>query len=123
MSDFNARSSDEQLWLAEPEIISELDLFLQELDILFSFEIGQVMGHRKLGTSLEHMLWSTSFNATYMTAILTDQISDTCFSGINFNWSVEVQILKGVTRDIGVISIHIKNKENVQLSEQTFVFK
>ena len=121
--DFNARLEDESLWIDYPEITLSLDTFLQELDILFSTEPFTVMGKRSFGLSLEHMLWSTSFNADYMKSKISEQIKDACSTGHDFNWQIEIQLYKGTSRDIGVITIHIKNNDNAIVAAPTFVFK
>lgn len=121
--DFNARSIDEQLYVDYPEISDPLQEFLQELDILFSIEKGTVFCQRSMGADIERMLWSTSFNASLMEHRVIEAIETNCQARLNFKWEVTVSLLNGVNRDIGVITIHIKTKEDVLIEEQTYVFK
>lgn len=121
--DFNVRAESEQLFVDYPEISDPLQEFLQELDILFEIEKGTVLGQRNMGADLERMLWTTSFNASLIQHKVTEAIELYCQSRIEFDWNAEVQLMKGSTRDIGVISIYIKNKDGATLIEQTYVFK
>lgn len=123
MQDFNARASDEILYKDSPDVTSEIDLFLQELDVLFSIEQGTVFGNRKMGLSLEQMLWSTSFNADMISVKIQEDVESACLMNQLFQWEVDVQLLRGVVRDIGVITIIIKNSDGSIAASPTFIFK
>lgn len=121
--DFNARSIEEQLYVDYPEISDPLQEFLQELDILFSIDKGTVFCQRSIGADIERMLWSTSFNASLIEHRISEAIELNCQSKITFIWDASVSLLKGMNKDIGVITIHIKNQDNVLIEESTYVFK
>lgn len=123
MSDFNARSKEENIYVDDPEIRNPLELFLQEVDILFSTEKMSVLGKRDFGLSLEHMLWSTTFNSPYIESVIRQSIEENCYMASEFSWKVTVDLIKGSNRDIGVIDIHIKNAEDTLLAKTSFVFK
>lgn len=123
MSDFNTRTPDDQLYQDIPEITDHLDLFLHELDILFDTEQHTVFGQRKFGQSLEKLLWATSFSHSYIQGQITQSIKDSCSTESEWRWSVDVQLMKGVSKDIGVLTIHIKNSENTIVASPQFVFK
>jgi hypothetical protein len=121
--DFNARSEDELLFKDFPVVESPLDSFLQELDIIFSTDQGSVFGQRGFGQSLEHLLWSTSINNEILQAKIKEAIIKWCSSAAEFSWSVKVSLLQGVSRDIGIIDVSVKNVEQTQLAIKSYVFK
>lgn len=121
--DFNARSEEEQLYIDYPEISDPLQEFLQELDILLSIDKGSVMGQRSLGADMERMLWSTSFNAELIEHKISEAIEVNCQARVNFKWDAKVELLQGTNKDIGVVTIHIKNQEGVLVDKSTYVFK
>jgi hypothetical protein len=123
MQDFNIRSEDEMLWKPSPDVTDELDLFLQELDLLFSIEKSTVMGQRKMGMSIERMLWSTSFPADMMSTKIKEEIEQFSLMNQFFRWSVTVELMKGVARDIGVITVTIADSSGSTVAAPTFIFK
>ena len=82
--DFNAREKSEILWTLSPDITSELDLFLQEIDILFAISSNTVLGNRSLGLSIEHLLWSTEYSHDFVSSRIHEQIVKNCFVIVYF---------------------------------------
>lgn len=122
--DFNCRSIDEQLYVNSPEITFMLDIFLQEIDVIFSTEKSTVFGHRAFGINIEHLLWSTSFNSEYLSSMIKQEIQRSSVAATNFRYDVNVSLMKGVSRDIGVIELHIKTHEdNTIIAKQKYIFK
>lgn len=121
--DFNARSVDDPLWSENPDINAGLDLFLHELEIIFAINKTSILGNREYGMSIEYMLWSTSFNAEHMQNVISDQIYAACYSAKDFRWSVEVQLVKGLSKDIGIITVSISDKEDQIIATPKYVFK
>lgn len=121
--DFNARSIDEQLYIDNPVIDTMLELFLQEIDILFSTEKGSIFGNREWGLNIESFLWQTTFDAMYIQNVIKNEINNNCYTATEFQYSVNVELVKGSSKDIGVITIHIKNSENELVAQPQFIFK
>jgi hypothetical protein len=120
--DFNSFSDD---FLTMPQILtSDLDLFLSELNILFSTERGSIFGKRTTGNSIEQLLWKTSYNEDYIKSDISRQIEENCLSSQFFNWSVDFKVAKGVSRDIGELTINISNKNSsTVIAAPIWVFK
>ncbi len=124
MSDFNIRTNDDQLFQVSPEIRKPLDLFLQEIDILFDTEQGQIFGQRSFGYQLEQLIWKTGLSEDSIESLATAQIKENCFSEKEFNWTLTVQIMKGSSKDIGVIDLSIRNRsDNALIAQPRFIFK
>jgi hypothetical protein len=122
--DFNSRSGDEPHINHEPEIDVSLDLFLQELDILFKTAKGDVFGNRDFGNSTERLLWKTTFNDAYVTVSISEEIKKSCYMNEYYNWTVEVKLLRGSHRDIALIDIVIKDKlDDTLLHTKKFQFR
>jgi len=123
MSDFNIRTANEALFVADPEIRSALDLFLQEIDILLSTEKGTIFGKRDLGFNIESLLWKTDFSAGYIESLIKGEITKNCLTAQDFTWSVKVSIVNGTSKDIGVVDVMIKGQTDNLLAQPRFIFK
>lgn len=121
--DFNIRKHTEILYKDTPVITSSLDLFLQEIDLVLSTDNGTVMSDRNFGLNIETLLWKTTYNEKAIESLIRDQIKTNCLNGNSFNWDIKFSVSKGTNRDIGVLEVDIKNKDNVQLSRTNIVFK
>lgn len=121
--DFNARSVDENLYTEDPDVISLIQLFLQEIDVLFGTEPGTVYGQRTVGIPFESMLWKTKFRPTYLESIIEQGIKKNCYTNEYFRWDVEVKLTKGSTKDIGLVTIHIKDEKGNAIAKTQFLFK
>lgn len=122
--DFNVRTPNELLFVEYPEIKKNLDLFLQEIDIVISTPNGSIMGNRNFGVDLEAMLWQTNYNENTILGVVREQIKMNCNSGQFFNWDVKFSVTKGSIRDIGLLDVTIKEKQNNEIIARTnYVFK
>jgi len=123
MSDFNGRMETEKFYVDSVIITDNLDSFLQEIDIIFSTEKGSVVGNRGFGQNLEHLLWTTSFTHDYIEGQLSEDIKKYCNSHKYFIFKIKVSLMKGSSKDIGVIDIHISDKSKTLLVSSQFLFK
>lgn len=121
--DFNIRSKDEQLYTEDPEVIGLLELFLQEIDILFTTEPGTIYGQRDVGIAFERLLWQTKFRPSYLESIVTQGIKKDCYTNEEFKWKVDVELVKGNTQDIGLVTIHIKDADGMPIAQKQFLYK
>lgn len=122
--DFNCRSDNEVLYAASYTVDTLLEAFLQEIDVLLSTDNGTVLGMRYFGANVEQLLWKTSYNATTIGVNLGRQISENCLAGQHFKWTSAFSIVKGTGRDIGYLTINIKDiNTNDDISSQQFIFK
>lgn len=124
MYDFNCRSENEPTYVDSPTVDTKLQSFLQEIDILLSTEQGTVFGNRNFGADVERMLWSTTYNAIAIGVNIGRQIAENCLASKFFKWEADFAIIKGTSRDIGVLTINIKDIENeTEIAKPQFVFK
>lgn len=121
--DFNARKESENLYTEDPEILGSLELFLQEIDVIFSTEPGSVYGQRAVGIPFEELLWKTNFRPSYLESIVEQAIKKYCYMNEEFKWNCDVQLAKGSTKDIGLVTIHIQNSNGDDLAKTEFLFK
>lgn len=124
MEDFNARDKSEAAYVHEPVITNELQLFLQEIDILFNTEQFEVLGNLDMGMSLEQFLGKYSMSAARIKELSISQIKNNCFMNEFFNWEIDVQFINGSLSDIMMLTIVVKNQENSGvLKTVTFVYR
>lgn len=122
--DFNSQNTDQPHIPKGPVVDQLLDMFLQELDILFKTPTNHVFGNRAIGQSTEHLLWSTKFNDEYMKVSLAEQIRNGCFMNEYFEWTVDVKLVKGTHRDIALIDVVIMDKHDKSVvSTKKFQFR
>lgn len=122
--DFNIKTDINVDWSTRVQVDDMLELFLQEIDILFSIDLGTVVGNRNLGLDIESMLWKTNFNSNQIESVCHVGIETNCYSAQYFTWSVTVELIRGSVQDIGLIDIQVSNKNSgTEISTKTFVFK
>lgn len=112
MVDFNIRSEIEKNYINSPDITNELDLFFQEIDLLFNTEKMEVFGNNELGSSIEDLLWKTTFSSEAIKNELNAQIKKYCYMAESFNYNIDVKLVKGNIRDIAEITINVITKDN-----------
>lgn len=122
MRDFNTKTDDELTADDVPVIENELELFRQELDVLFSTSKFDVLGDQSLGHNIEDLLWKTSFDANRIQSEISDAIRSSCFMNERFEWSVKVSLIRGTARDIAVIDVTITDT-GVGTSAMQYVFR
>ena len=120
--DFNSFSDN---FIKMPHILTEeIDLFLSELNILFSTERGSILGKRTFGHSIEHLLWKTSYNEEFIRSDIQKQIEENCLMHQYFDLTVDFRVAKGISRDIGELQLFIKEKNSSQiLATPMWIFK
>ena len=124
MKDFNSRSKSEAAYVDSPILSSDLDVFLQELDILFNTEEYEVYGNHELGMSLERFLGKFSINSSQVRTLCVKQIQNNCYMQEYFNWEVKSDFVQGNVRDILMLSIIIKDKfTQSELKKITYIYR
>lgn len=112
MVDFNIRSEIEKNYINSPDITNDLDLFFQEIDLLFNTEKMEVFGNNELGSSIETLLWKTTFSSEAIKNELNAQIKKYCYMAESFNYNIDVKLVKGNIRDIAEITINVVTRDN-----------
>ena len=121
--DFNIRDNKEQLYIDSPVITDSLDLLLQEIDILLNTPRNTVLGNLDMGLDFESMLWKTNVNSRYLSSIVYRSIIENCYSSVDFDIDVNVEMYKGSNKDIGVMTIHIKDQDGLVVGVKEFIYR
>lgn len=97
-----------------------LDAYVQEIDMIFGTTNTELIGDTSYGTNFESFLWTLSPSESELRNYIYDKLNNTFF-GQYFNTYIEVEILKGVARDIYSVRLTIQNKnENIT---KTYIYK
>lgn len=104
MIDFNIDTGN-------PIIYRDVDMVLQQIDILFDTNPGEVLGDRSFGTQYDRYLYNLKVsNESLKSHILSDLNS---LNLCGFSPDVEVYYFQGSERDIAIVDIVLsKNYEN-----------
>lgn len=100
----------------KPFVSDERELILQQIDILFDTQKGDILGE-EWGTKFEDFLWDLNMSASDVSSYTEDVIR----ANVNlFGWSVSVEtnILQGSQNDI--ILITIKLSDSMSQFEKTY---
>jgi len=122
MKDFNIYSESEDKYTDKTVVENELDLFIQEIDVLFSTSKFDVLGDPGFGTNIEDILWKTNISASKIEQELSDAVRNSCFMNEFFEWKIKVNIIRGQLRDIAVIDVKI-TRSDIENQTVQYIFK
>ena len=103
-------------------INSEMDAAIQELNIVFSTETTELIGHPLFGTNFEQFLWQMTPAVDSLKQYISEKIRDTLFLS-KFNTSIDINVVKGDIRMIYNIQINIKDNNTGKGITKKFQFK
>lgn len=89
-------------------LIDNIDIYLQEIDILFNTNYTDVLGSPTIGSNFENYLFDLTVSASEIEDAVVSVLSD-CISYDKFDTSVAVDIIKGTEGDIIFLSIDIND--------------
>ncbi len=122
--DFNIRQKNEAQYSDAPVITNELELFLQEIDVLFSTDEFEVLGNEGLGMSLEKFLGKWGLGNNQIKSFVIKKIQENCYMNEVFNWSVDVAFQQGQISDIMLLDVVIKDQSNTKiLKKLSFIYR
>jgi len=104
----------------DPILRNALDLFRQEISILFSGSPTDVFGNDEDWVDIEKYVFKTNVNASTLESKISNAISRYCPSSEDFTFKVEVKFIRGELSDIGLIDVHIFSSEDVNKKVSTF---
>ena len=84
----------------------DIDLILQQIDILFDTEPGEVFGDDEFGSQYDDYLYQLNMSAENLKANIMSDITSINLFG--FIPDVEVYLLQGTEQDIALIDIELK---------------
>lgn len=103
----------------DPIVNNDLIYVLQQIDLLFNTDKGDVLGDTGFGTNYDRYLYTLGVsNASLENKIMNDLNQlDLC----GFTTSVNVTIVEGTVRDIAYINITLSN--NFNSYEKTYMIR
>lgn len=110
---------DFNLYEGAPNVNHHIDLLMQQVDMLFSTDVYDVLGDNDYGTNYDRYLYTLSIsNAGLEQKILNDLYKLDLFE---FTPTVDVQLVEGTYRDIALIDITFSG--DYEEYKKTYVIK
>ena len=104
-------------------INNKMNAALQELDILFDTENTELIGYPNFGTNFEQFLWQLNPSESSLRAYIIEKIQfDTLFL-VDFNYSIDIQIIPGELRNIYNVQIMIKDQNTEEIKTRQYQFR
>lgn len=107
---YNRNQDDPNFISGEIEIWSDLDIFLQEVEMILGTRRTEVLGSPKFGASLEEFIHTFDLNERELKTRITEQINTFVPLSSQIPYTVDVQFYNGSVRDIGVIDIVVDGR-------------
>lgn len=89
------------------EIISPLDMFVQEVTILFDTIPTEVIFNNGFGSNFWDFLHNLNVSNTQIVQQITYNIATYCYGSTQFKWNIDIEIVKGTVNDIIVVYLNI----------------
>lgn len=95
-----------------PYLEHDVDLVIQEIDMLFDTDEGEVLGDTGYGSDFEKFIWELKVSAEYINGYVTSRISSS-IDLHGFALSVDTSIYEGTQNDIILIRINLSKDGSV----------
>lgn len=106
MIDFSIEKTD------SPIVQKDRDLVVQQIDLLFDTQTGEVFGEPEYGTYFEQFLWNLNISDSYIKNYVQRAIEDN-INLLGYSVNVDVKILQGTLNDIIIIEVTLSREEDV----------
>lgn len=97
MIDFNLENNDKQI------LNNDIELILQQIDLLFDTNQGEVLGDPTFGSKYDKYLWDLKLTDTELAQVVRNDLNTLELFG--FTYDVNVLLLQGTENDIAIIKI------------------
>lgn len=104
MTEFNLNHSDTSTL---PMIEDDVQIFMQEISILFGTNNTDVLGCEDDWVDVKHYIFKTNINAAELRDKVDKAISRMCSMASKIPYTVKVSFIKGEFEDIGLIDLHL----------------
>lgn len=96
----------------EGEIIVEdaTRVIVNKIEMVLFTNKGEFIGDVNLGCDLQYYLWSTNVSTEFIKNVIQEQFNTYIPELVNYNYSLNVQIMEGTLSDILVIDVTINDK-------------
>lgn len=108
-------SNDRDYTSDQPDIMDDLQIFLNQIRNLFSAEPGAILGAANMGIGLEHMVYETSISPKNLERTILEQVYTYCSFHKFFTININVKFAKGTIRDMVFIDILIDGTKKIEL--------
>lgn len=101
-----------------------VDLFIQEIQLLFDTEKGDIMGS-DYGSDIRKYLYKLNVSENRLMGLITREIFEFCDGANEFEYKVDASFAKGQQRDICIVDISIRERTDTgdaHLSNFQYVF-
>ena len=96
-----------------PIITNDVDLILQQIELLFDTNPGEVLGHPEFGSKYDKYLWDLKLTNYELETAIRGDLNN--LEMLGFSHDVEVLLLQGTEEDIALIKITLsRDDENYE---------
>ena len=100
-------------FVATPLIFSNIDKFIQEIDLALSLGKYEIFGRNRLNDStIESIMWGTSVSEQELKNFIENKLRKECYLYNEFNVTIESYFMQGEQRDMCVVDMNIVSKDN-----------
>ncbi len=93
-------------------IDNPVDAAVQELDLLLSTELGELIGDQSFGTNLEQYLWTLVPSPSNVQKYLQKKINEYTYWCRELDFTINVDVINGTVRDIYEVQIDLQIPES-----------
>lgn len=93
------------------EIVSPLDMFIQEVTILFDTIKTEVLFNSSFGSDMWKFLHNLKVSNQKIIDEITTNIASNCYGANQFKWDISIDILHGSVNDIILVHLNIYDNE------------
>lgn len=104
-----------------PMTWDKIDMFIQEVDILFHTDNYTVLCEPDGWPNLKSYIFRTNVSAGALQSKIQELISTQCPTSTDVNWSIDVGFVRGELHDIGIITLTIKVPEGADKVKEYYV--
>jgi hypothetical protein len=90
-----------------------IQVIVNKIEMILFTNQGDFIGDISLGSNLSTYLWNTNVSADYIQNVIQEQFNQYIPELVNYNTTLNVQLMEGTLADILVVNITI-NDVNVQ---------
>lgn len=90
---------------------SQLEIFIQQIDMILTTEKGSVLGDPDFGVSLDQYLWSYSGGSGSIKQEILQQISQYTYSEVQIDYDINVNFIAGELWDTILIDVVVDGEK------------
>lgn len=95
------------------EVSDEISLLIEQIECILFTKTKSVIGNSNFGVDLEDLLFTLNANEGQIKSKITSQINSYCPLASKYSVEIDVNFIKDVDRDIGIIDIYIDARKTL----------